>query len=172
MSPRDGDAMLNSMSDPQQPQNPPYASQPAQQQPPRYAPQPQAQPAYAQPAPGGYGQPPHTPAPAPSQTGANSMGKIGFILGLVSIGVQVLLNLIIQIMIRSNGYQLISIFSGIFSVLIFFTGVGALVFGLIGIKRPGAPHALAGIATGLGIAIVVGVVMNFIFSTINTFVGF
>ncbi|WP_300266627.1 hypothetical protein [Microbacterium sp.] len=158
------------MSDPQQPQNPPYASQPAQQQPPQYAPQQQAQPAYAhpaQPTPGGYGQPSYTPAPTPSQTGANPMGKIGFILGLVSIGVQVLLNLIIQIMIRSDGYQLISLFSNIFSIVIFLTGVGGLVFGLIGIKRPGAPHALSGIAAGIGITIVIGAGMNFIFAAIN-----
>lgn len=164
--------MLIGMSDPQQPPLPPYGSnepQPAQPagyptQPAAASQQPHAQPVYAQPA--------YSPSAPTSPTDSNPMGRIGLIFGIVSVGLQVLLNVMIQIMIRSNGYQIISVISGVFSVIIFLAGVGALVFGILGIKRVGAPHAVAGIATGLGIAIVVGAGMNFVFNAISMMMAF
>lgn len=174
------------MSDPQQPPVPPYASNAGQPPQPVHPvqPAPAAQPhyqghapqapqqSYTQPQP--YGQPVY-PAPttgASSPSDSNAPGKVGFILGLVGVAIQVLLNVVIQIMIRSEGYQAISIASGVFSVLIFLAGVGALVFGLIGLKRTGAPKAFAGIATGLGIAITVTVGFSFILDAINSVLYF
>lgn len=160
--------MLNGMSDPQQPQTPPHASQPtpppqAHQPPQAYA---QPQPVYAQPAQRGYAQPVYSP-PAVGPTDSNAPGKIGFIIGLVGLSLSLLLNVIIQIMIRSQGYELINLISGVMSVIIFLAAAAALVFGIIGLRRVGAPHALAGIATGLGGAGVVGTGFNFILNAFS-----
>lgn len=153
--------MLSGMSDPQQPQVPPYASNAGQPPQSSYPPQgyAQPQPPYAQPA---YATPASTP------TDSNAPGKIGFILGLVGLGLGLLLNVIIQIMIRTQGYDLINVVSGVMSVIIFLASAAALVFGIIGLKRVGAPHALAGIATGLGGAGVVGTGFNFILNAISS----
>ncbi len=95
------------------------------------------------------------------------MGRIGLIFGLVSIGLEVVMNVIIQVLIRTNNYYMINLFSSVVTVIILLVAVGALVFGLIGIKRVGAPHAAAGIATGIGIAVVIGVGVNFVLNALN-----
>lgn len=181
--------MLNGMSDPQQqPPVPPYASNAGQPPQPSHPPQttpapqqyyqgqapqqgnlPSAQ-GYAQPQQG-YTQPGYpTSTPASTQTDSNAPGKIGFIIGLVGIGLSLLLNVTIQILIHSQmqSYELINLVSGVFSVLVFLAGVGALVFGIIGLKRAGAPHGLAGIATGLGFASVLGTGFNFILNAVSS----
>lgn len=166
--------MLGGMSD-QQPaqgphQVPPYASsspgaypQPASQQP---APQ---RPGARQPAPQGYvlnGQGAH-PAPSASTTG-NPAGRAGLVIGLISIVAGIATNLLVQVMIHTDGYAIVSFVSGIGSLLAFATGVAALILGLIGIRRPGAPHAAAGIATGIGIATVVTILFNQLISVVAT----
>jgi hypothetical protein len=175
------------MSDPQQSPVPPYASnapQPPQAQPPAgYPPQPTAQhyyqggapqQQYAQPQPQlqpQYAQPAYSPAAA-GTAGSNTPGRIGFIIGLVGLGFSLLTNVIIQVMIRSAGYQLIGLVSGALSVITFLAALTALIFGIVGLRRVGAPHGLAGIATGLGGAGVVGAGFSFILNTISSFLYF
>ncbi|WP_426187346.1 hypothetical protein [Microbacterium sp. TWP3-1-2b2] len=173
------------MSDPQQPQVPPYASnapQPPQagyptQQTPSPAPAPTAQhhyqggapqPQYAQPQ---YAQPAYA-STAARPTDSNTPGKIGFIIGLVGLGLGLLQNVIVQIMIRSQAYDLINLISGVLSVIVFLAAAAALAFGIIGLKRVGAPHALAGIATGLGGAGVIGTGFSFIIFSVSSAFAF
>lgn len=177
--------MLNAMSDPQQSQVPPYAPNAAQPPQPSYPPQPptssapsaqhyyqggaqQPQPQYAQPQ---YVQPAYESA-ASGRTGSNTPGRIGFIIGLVGLGFNLLTNVIIQIMIRSADYQLIGLVSGALSVITFLAALAALIFGIIGLRRVGAPHGLAGIATGLGGAGVVGAGFSFILNAISSLLYF
>lgn len=169
------------MSDPQQPQVPPYASGAGQPPQPGFPAQPAPQPYYqgqAPQAPQGYAQPgqhyaqPSYPTRTPTPTDSNTPGKIGFILGLVGLGIGLLLSVIIQIMIRSDGYEMISVVSGVLSVLIFLADAAALAFGIIGLKRVGAPHALAGIATGLGIAGIVTAGFSFILTALSSLLYF
>ncbi|HCS60832.1 MAG TPA: hypothetical protein DIW46_05440 [Microbacterium sp.] len=150
--------MLNGMSDPQQPPLPPYASnvpQPAQHgggYPAQPAQHPQQAPyASASPSPAG---------------GTNTAGRIGFFIGLGGLVVGLLTSTIVQVLIRSFSsgfdYSMVSVVSGFGSFLAFIASVCALVFGLIGIRKVGAPHAQAGIATGLGIAGVVSGIFSFL----------
>lgn len=190
--------MLNGMSDPQQPPVPPYASNAPQPPQPGHP----AQPGYAgQPAPnaapaptanhyyqGGapqaqhpqtqhpqtqqpYGQPAY-PSAARGPSGANTPGRIGFVIGLVGLFLGLLSSVIIQIMIRTSDYQLISLISGAFAVITFLAALAALIFGIVGLRRPGAPHGLAGIATGLGGAGVVGAGFSFILTAFSAVLYF
>lgn len=174
------------MSDPQQSPVPPYAQSAGQPPQPAYPPQPTTgrapapsaqhyyrggtpqQPQYAQPP---YGQPAYSPA-ASGPTASNTPGRIGFIVGLVGLGISLLTNVIIQIMIRSADYQLIGLVSGALSVITFLAALAALIFGIIGLRRAGEPHGLAGIATGLGGAGVVGAGFSFILNAISSFLYF
>jgi len=171
------------MSDPQQSPVPPYASNapqpPQQSQPaPSAAPAPSAQHYYQGGAPQAqysqaqysqpqYGQPQYSPA-ASGPSDSNTPGRIGFIVGLIGLAVGLLSSVIIQIMIRSADYQLIGLVSGALAVITFFASLAALIFGIIGLRRPGAPHGLAGIATGLGGAGVVGAGFTFILNAISS----
>lgn len=189
--------MLNGMSDPQQSPVPPYASNAGQPPQPTYPPQPaqpaptahqyyqgggapqqqaqphQAQPQYTQPqyAQAQYGQtqyaqPGHAGASSPASS--NAPGRIGFIIGLIGLAVGLLSNVIVQIMIRSADYALIGLVSGGFSVVAFLASLAALIFGIVGLRRVGAPHGLAGIATGLGGAGVIGAGFAFILNAVSS----
>lgn len=175
------------MSDPQQSPVPPYAQSAGQPPQPAYPPQPTTsgapapsaqhyyqggaqppQPHYAQPQ---YGQPAYASATS-GPTASNTPGRIGFIVGLVGLALSLLTNIIIQIMIRSAGYQLIGLVSGALSVITFLAALTALVLGIIGLRRAGEPHGLAGIATGLGGAGVVGAGFSFILNAVSSFLYF
>lgn len=179
------------MSDPQQSPVPPYASNAPQPPQPGHqtAPPPSAAPTAQHYYQGGAAQAPRAPyaqspyaAPAYAQpayastasgpTLSNAPGRIGFIIGLVGLGIGVLMNIAIRIMIRSDGYQLISLVNGALSVIVFLAAVAALVFGVIGLRRAGAPHGLAGIATGLGIVGVVNGGINFILYMLDAILYF
>ncbi|GGD64883.1 hypothetical protein [Microbacterium murale] len=178
------------MSDPQQSPVPPYAQSAGQPPQPAYPPQPTtsgapapsaqhyyqggaqppqySQPQYAQPQ---YGQPAYASA-ASGRADTNTPGRIGFIVGLVGLAFSLLTNVIIQIMIRSAGYQLIGLVSGALSVITFLAALTALILGIIGLRRAGEPHGLAGIATGLGGAGVVGAGFSFILNAVSSFLYF
>ncbi|MGO3232986.1 MAG: hypothetical protein ACTIKT_05900 [Microbacterium sp.] len=146
------------MSDPQQPahnpnQVPPYA-QPQQQTPQQNAAQ-------------GYvlnGQFPQGTQPTST---TNPVGKAGLILGLIAIAIAVVNNIVLQVLIASSAYSgySFSLVSGVGTFLTFAAALTALILGLIGIRRVGAPHAAAGIAAGIGLAQVVGIAFS-------TFIGF
>ena len=169
--------MLSGMSDPQQPahnpnQVPPYAQPQQQQQRPPAAYPGQHQPGYQQQRPHqnaaqGYvlnGQSPQATQPT-SHT--NPVGRAGLILGLIAIAIAVVNNIVLQVLIASSAYSgySFSLVSGVGTFLTFAAALTALILGLIGIRRVGAPHAAAGIAVGIGIAQVVGIAFS-------TFVGF
>ncbi len=173
--------MLGGMSDPQQqPSVPPYSSG-----------QPQPYPAPQAPPPGYIGapaQPVHQPiAPAPTGTPAqaypaasapatatNAPGRIGFILGLAGIVVGFLFSLIAQFTLIVSGYRHYESYSALYGVgnfLALLLSIGALVFGIVGLRRAGAPLALAGIATGLGIAGVSGALLGYLLVGLNALGG-
>lgn len=169
--------MLSGMSDPQQPahnpnQVPPYAQQQPQQQRPPAAYPGQHQPGYQQQTPHqnaaqGYvlnGQPPQATQPT---SNINPVGRAGLILGLIAIAIAVVNNIVLQVLIASSAYSgySFSLVSGVGTFLTFAAALTALILGLIGIRRVGAPHAAAGIAAGIGIAQVVGIAFS-------TFIGF
>lgn len=122
------------------------------------------QPAYGyaaqgQPAPGGY------PATYPAQPGAtNTPGRAGMIVGLAALALGIVLNIAVQLLYYTDGWQTGEILTLLNSVVTLGGGIAALVLGLIGLRRKGAPHAAAGIATGLGIAAVVSALYSLLVS--------
>ncbi|MGO2931697.1 hypothetical protein [Microbacterium sp.] len=135
-------------------QQPPYSQQTPQQRPHQNAAQ-------------GYvlnGQPPQATQPT---SNINPVGRAGLILGLIAIAIAVVNNIVLQVLIASSAYSgySFSLVSGVGTFLTFAAALAALILGLIGIRRVGAPHAAAGIAVGIGIAQVVGIAFS-------TFVGF
>ncbi|MGO2747599.1 hypothetical protein [Microbacterium sp.] len=147
------------MSDPQQPaQNPhhlpPYISQQPQGGYP--AQQPQA------------GYPAQDPAP---RTG-NPAGRIGLILGIVALGINVVTSIVFQIMIRTDGYRLYGLINGVGAFLAFAAGLAALICGFVGLRRSGTPQAAAGIAAGIGIAVVAGTAFSFMINSVGSLMPF
>lgn len=161
-------------------QVPPYASsspgaypQPAQQQPVQQRPVPQ-QPVPQQPAAQGYVLNGHSAHPAQSSAPAtgNPAGTTGLILGVIAIVISIASNLVVQSMIYTDGYSSVMLISGFGSLLAFVAGLAALILGLVGLRRPGAPHAAAGIAVGIGIAQVVGILSNYLVNFAATMLHF
>lgn len=157
-------ARLSVMSDPRQHPHriPPYASQ-----------QPAGQPGQ----PGQPGQHPQQHASqgyvlngqslgAAPATG-NPAGRAGLIIGLIGLAIGIVMNVAVQVMVRTGGYAAFSILNGAAALVTFAATLAALILGLVGLRRAGAPLAAAGIATGLGIAGVVGIGVNFIVSSFS-----
>jgi hypothetical protein len=173
------------MSDPQHPQVPPYVlQQPAFPDQPHYPAQPPAgaqQAGHPRQTAQGYvlngqslqpGQPAYAGA---SRAAVNPAGRAGLILGLIAIAISLVGSIAIQVLLRSNaygGYALYNVVSGIGSLIAFAAALAALILGLIGIRRAGAPHAAAGIAVGIGIAQVASIAFGFLSSTIGAFLYF
>lgn len=150
--------MLGGMSVPQQPaqnppQLPPYASQPPQT---------------------GYpGQPPQMGYPGQQPaTNVNAAGKAGLILGIAALGANIITSIVFQFMIRGDAYQLYGVVNGVGSLLAFAAALAALVLGLIGLRRHDAPKGIAGIATGIGLAVVVGIVFGFLVNAVGSLMYF
>ncbi|WP_460782954.1 hypothetical protein [Microbacterium tumbae] len=148
-----------------QPAYPTAASQPAY-------PTAASQPAYsaAQPAASaapGYGAPQGYPAAAAPAGPGNPPGRIGFIIGLAGLVVGLLFSIVSQVTLYSGAYESVGIISGIGGILTLLTAIAALVLGIIGLRRRGAPLAQAGIATGLGIAGVASGVFSFLISSMS-----
>lgn len=144
------------MSDPQQQPHrlPPYMSQ-----------QPSGQPEHQGHAAQGYALNAQSPQPGRTAlTSTNPAGRAGLIIGLVGLVIGVLVNLFVQVMIRTGGFAVVSIFSTFGSLIAFAAALTALILGLVGLRRIGAPHGAAGIAAGLGIAGVVNILFGFIIS--------
>jgi len=166
----------------QQPAAPAYPGQPGAAPQPQYAPQPhqappaapapqqyqpQAQQAPQQQAPqtqafASYGQQQGYAAAAPA-AGTNTPGRVGFFLGLGGLALGLLINFIGTLFLRTmSGFGVYSTLTSITGILTFLIAIGALVFGIIGLKRP-APHGQAGIAVGLGIAGVASGLYSFMY---------
>lgn len=129
--------MLNCMSDPRQPSHPQHQV------------------------------PPYISQSSPAPTNTNPAGRAGLIIGLVGLAIGVLVNVFVQVLIRTGGFTVASIFSTLGSLLAFAAALTALILGLVGLKRIGAPHGAAGIAAGLGIAGVVTILFSLIISAMD-----
>ncbi|UYO97306.1 hypothetical protein OED01_00835 [Microbacterium sp. M28] len=148
------------MSDPQQPQVPPYAQ-----------PQHPASGRYSQPAPhpqgyvlnGNSAQPGY---PVPVANG-NPPGRIGFIFGLIGIAVGLVANLATNILIYSGGYYAVEASSWVSTLFVLAIAGLALGFGIAGLRRPNAPHGQAGIAVGIGLAMIVGSVGSVVINAVG-----
>lgn len=171
------------MSDPQQPSHdphrlPPYASQQPQPGYPGQAPQPgypnqSSQPVYRQPAQQGYvlnGQ--SAQAGPASPTNTNPAGRAGLIIGLVGLGIGLLTSVIFQVVLHTNGIGTVGIINALGSLLTFVAALAALILGIIGLRKAGAPHGSAGIAAGLGIAGTVGIAFSYLINTVGALLAF
>lgn len=128
------------MSDPQQ--------QPAQPQ--GYPPQQYPQPQYSQPQ-----QYPQSPA----QSGG-SLGRVAFIVSLVSLAIGLLVTLSFPLLARSVAdYSLIGVVSAIGNAIVLIASVAALILGLIAMRRTGQ-QILAGIAIGIGASAIIGILVS------------
>ena len=173
--------MLSGMSDPQQPQVPPYA-QPQQPTSGPFA----AQPVYGAPAghhaqPQGYqlntnsAQPGY---PSPTGTGnANPPGRLGFIFGLIAVGLGLISTLANTVLIYSydysSGYAMIEVANWFGSFIVLAVAGLALGFGIAGLRRSAAPHGQAGIAVGIGIAVIVGSLGSIVINGLGrAFIGY
>lgn len=160
------------MSDPQQqPPVPPYASNAGQ--PPQHPQPPYQQPPYQAQPPQGYvlnSQPAQPGRAISASVNSNTPGKVGLILGAASIALQLILNAVLQLAVHD--FDVFTVVNSTFTTLIFLTALGALIFGIIGIRRVGAPQTLAGIATGIGITIAVSTAFYFILSTLRPLLSF
>lgn len=173
--------MLSRMSDPQQPahnphQVPPYVSQPQTTGYPGQFPQQQQTHAVPQQTTEGYvlnGQPSHPGGP--SARSGNPAGRAGLILGIIAIAITIVNNIVLQVLIRTSEYSAYSVYglvSGVGALLAFAAALAALTLGIVGVRRIGAPHAVAGIAIGIGIAEIVGIGFSFLVNTIGSFLYF
>ncbi|MGM7670491.1 hypothetical protein [Microbacterium sp. A93] len=149
------------MSDPQQPPLPPYVS-PAGRQPGHPAQSSTAAQPYYQSQPQ---QPAH-----PGASGRNTPGRVGFIFGLLGLGLSLVSGIVVQLTINSDNFFLISLFASIGVVLVFCAALAALISGIVGLRRLDAPHGQAGIAVGLGIAGVASGVVSFLVGTLSMFI--
>ena len=154
------------MSEPQQPA-PPYSGQqhPAQPYPGQQYP--------AQPHPGQ--QYPAQPYPT-SQPGAGagassgaSLGRLAFIIALVSLGIGLVVTLTYPAIIRmSYDSTLIGAFGTIGNGLVFIVAVVALILGLMAVRRPGSP-VLGGIAIGISASAVVSIAVSWVSNLLYAF---
>lgn len=100
---------------------------------------------------------PPTPASPYGSTGwapGNRSGKAAFILGLASLAVTSVLIVVQRAMIFADdrNHAAISVLTLIHVVTSLWMYGVTLVFGIAGLRRIGAPKALAGIGTGIAVA--------------------
>ena len=80
-----------------------------------------------------------------------------------------------QVLIRAADYSMFgaySVVNGIGSLLALGAAVAALILGLIGIRRVGAPHAAAGVAVGIGIAQIISILFGWLSTVVGSFLYF
>ncbi|MFB7249708.1 hypothetical protein [Microbacterium sp. NPDC056234] len=153
------------MSDPQQPQVPPYA----QPQPPASGRYP-GQPAHYAQSQGyvlnGNSAQPGYPSPTPAAH-ANPPGRIGFIFGLIGIAVGLISSLATNVLVYSGGYDTYEVSTLLGTLVILVVAGLALGFGVAGLRRPNAPHGQAGIAVGIGLALLVGTLGSLVINAVG-----
>lgn len=160
------------MSDPQQPDVPPYAQPnhafpsappPAQPQAHSY---PQAQPQHpAQPQ--AYPAAPTYPAAAAARgDGTNRLGRVAFIVAVITLAVSLLMVLAMPFVYRAADFTplVFGLYSTAIGAVEFAGSVAAIILGLISIRRPG-PQLLAGIAIGISGAGILGLIVTWISSS-------
>lgn len=153
------------MSEPQQHPAQPYGTPPPNQ--PYPAPQPypaQQYPGQQYPGQSYAGQPhpgPQYPAPTPSTSGA-SLGRVAFIVGLVTLGIELLRILSFPFLLRGvyDSFA-IGLVSSVGSGIVLIAAVAAIVLGVIAVRRADRP-ILAGIAVGIGASALAGILISWL----------
>lgn len=145
-------------SAPQPAQRPQPAQYPGQQQPGQQQPGQQypGQQYSAQPHPGS-----QHPAPTPSTSGA-SLGRVAFIVGLVTLGIELLRILSFPFLLRGvyDSFA-IGLVSSVGSGIVLIAAVAAIVLGVIAVRRADRP-ILAGIAVGIGASALAGILISWL----------
>ena len=86
------------------------------------------------------------------------------IIGIIGLAIGLLMTVFVQVGVRTLGYEFVMIVAGAVGLFGFIAAVAALILGLFGLKRSGAPHGQAGIAVGLGISGATSGVVTFLIS--------
>lgn len=163
------------MSEPQQPPVPPYAPQPGASQPP-VAPHQQPVAPHQQPVAQPYGTPPFAqpygaassapaypaaPGPRPAAGTGNGLGRIAFIVAVVTMAITLLMSLLLPFVYRAVdfGGAVFSLYNGAMGLIGIAGSVVALILGVAAIRRPGSP-LLAGIAIGIAGSSVLGTIVS------------
>lgn len=171
------------MSEPQQqPPTHPQGTPPQQYGHPSPQPwQPQGQPLGGSGQPHGgpgqpYGQPTQpaaypgasAPAAAPAPAGG-ALGRVAFILALVSLAVGVLVALSLPVLIRGVEFSapLYGAVSAVGNGLVLIVAIAALILGIVSVRRPGQ-HVLAGIAIGIAASEILGILVAWVSNLVLT----
>lgn len=144
------------MSEPQQP-SPPNSGQ-------QYPGQPYPGQQYpAQP------HPTHQPGAAAGASSGASLGRLAFIIALVSLAIGLIVTLTYPAIIRTSyDNMLIGVFGAIGNGLVFIVAVVALILGLMAVRRPGSP-ILAGIAIGISASAVISIAVSWMSNLLYAF---
>ncbi len=145
------------MSEPQQHPAQPYGTPPPNQSYPaqQYSGQQYPGPQY----PGQQHPGPQYPAPAPS---AASLGRVAFVVGLVTLGIELLRILSFPFILRGvyDSFA-VGLVTSVGSGIVLIAAVAAIVLGLIAIRRADRT-ILAGIAVGIGASALAGILISWL----------
>lgn len=143
------------MSEPQQHPAQPYGTPPPNQ------PQPVGQQYPAQQHPGTQYPGTQYPTPAPSASGS-SLGRVAFVVGLVTLGIELLRILSFPFILRGMYDSFaVGIVTSVSSGIVLIAAVTAIVLGVIAIRRADRT-ILAGIAVGIGSSALVGILISWL----------
>ncbi|WP_153302261.1 MULTISPECIES: hypothetical protein [Microbacterium] len=163
------------MSEPQQPPAQPhgtppqfagshYPPQPAQPSQPPQPSQPDAGQPYGGQAYAGHPYPAQ-PYPEPQRaasSGSSGLGRLAFLLAVISLGIGLLVTLSFPLMYRMMGDpSAIGAFGAVGNGLVLIIAVVGLILGLMSVRRPG-PQILAGIAIGVTASQLAGIVISWV----------
>jgi len=111
-------------------------------------------------------------SPAPTAA-TNSAGRIALILGVVGLALGLVFVIVQYALIYTgNGMTGIGALSAVNLVAQGAVAVATVIFGLLGVTRPGLPRVAAGIGLGLGIAGIAGVLVGLVGSLIPLLLSF
>ena len=137
------------------PAQPPQPTQPTQPTQP-YTGQPYGQAYAAQPYPGQ----PYPERQRPASSGSSGLGRIAFVLAVISLGIGLLITLSYPLMYRMMGDpSAIGAFGAVGNGLVLVIAVAGLILGLMSVRRPGS-QILPGIAIGVTASQLVGIVIS------------
>lgn len=136
---------------PAQPPQPPQPSQP-------YTGEPYGQAYAAQP----YPAQPYPERQRPTPSGSPGLGRIAFVLAVISLGIGLLITLSYPLMYRMMGDpSAVGAFGAVGNGLVLVIAVAGLVLGLMSVRRPGS-QILAGIAIGVTASQLVAIVISWL----------
>lgn len=119
---------------------------------------------YAQPGqPYGASGLPAAPTPQTSASTGNPVGRVAFLVTVLSVGVGLIGQLVLQLLSASIGFGLLGGVSSILNFLVFVGAAAGLVLGIAALRRP-APHLLAAVAVGVAANTVAGTLVSFVSS--------